>query len=174
MEPTAVLTKPTGRAHELGGDEPTAIASESQLAALTASMIRDELDPDARAAFASLDERAAQEGTLVDSYLIDRIVTERALARGRLGRGRQGHSALGAPQAVALVQAPRLGKYRLLRLLASGHTSNGSPSGLLGHRDRELRRGAAPRSLAATSRRRSEARHRPFLPRWPAPMLPSR
>lgn len=98
----------------------------------------------------SQDERADYEDTMVDSGIAERIATE--LAR------EQAMPRLGARLLARKALAPRLGPYRLLRLLASGQTSlvhlarSEAPAERAGHLAiRSLRREhgrAAQRALA--------------------------
>jgi eukaryotic-like serine/threonine-protein kinase len=114
---TAVTTKPRGGALLRSEGRPTDVESESRIAALVALMSTDEPAAAAPAPFTStLEQRAANEDTVVDSKLAERIATEVARAPARPDPS--------GPHATALVRAPRIGEYRLLGSLASGRTSH--------------------------------------------------
>ncbi len=118
-EPAAAITKHPVAARLRSGEESPASKPQSQLAALAAPRIPPMPRAEARSprSFASQDERAAEEATLVDAGLAERIAAESAREQ-RIAIQRTPHAA------PTKARAPRLGEYRLLRLLASGQTSD--------------------------------------------------
>jgi eukaryotic-like serine/threonine-protein kinase len=118
-EPAAAVTKHPVAARLRSGEESPASKPQSQIAALAAPRIPPMPRAEVRSprSFASQDERAAEEATLVDAGLAERIAAESAREQ-RIAIQRTPHTA------PTKARASRLGEYRLLRLLASGQTSD--------------------------------------------------
>lgn len=97
------IAEPTTKAQRRRRNEdgPTAVETESRLAALAALM--------------TLDERAVGESTLVDPEIAERVANERAVAQA---------GADDRDSRPVELERSHLGKYRLLRHLAAGRTSH--------------------------------------------------
>ena len=114
-ETTAVISRPQNKGFLPADAVITAVDTEQRLAALAQVMTSDQLDPSERTGPAG-EDRAGAEPTLVDSQVAERIAAELAIAH-RAGPQKP-------PRPCAPAPAVRLGKYRLLRHLASGRTSH--------------------------------------------------